>query len=269
MNDERFISCGMYTLSRELKNAWQVLFDRLVAQIDRAAGLSRELVFDASESMLRDRRLFIGHTCGYPLMTRLQDALEPICVPIFDVPGTSGKLYCSQIVVPADSVIDSLDECRGKIVAVNNADSNSGMNLLRHALAELGAEAPFFSEVLVTGGHAQSLESVAANRAQLAAIDCVSYQLIADRDPALIGAVRVIGHSAHTCGLPFVVPRDRYSTQQRDDLVAALNHALADTPIDVTQKLHLARFEPVTFDDYRAIVELERFAIDAGYPLLK
>ena len=269
MNENRFISCGMYTPNQDLKHAWQVFFDRFVPLVDRAGGVARELVFDGGEAVLRDRRLFIGHTCGYPLMTRLRDALVPICVPTFDVPGATGRLYCSQIVVPADSAIDSLDACRDRIVAVNTADSNSGMNLLRHALAEIGAKAPFFSEVLVTGSHALSLEAVAANRAQLAAIDCVSYQLIADREPALVAGLRVLGQSAQTCGLPFVVPRDLFTAEQHGDLVAALNQALQDTSVEVRRKLHLMRFEPVTLEAYRSIIELEKFAVEKGYPLLK
>ncbi|NCF35582.1 MAG: PhnD/SsuA/transferrin family substrate-binding protein [Gammaproteobacteria bacterium] len=265
MNADRFIACGMYTPNRDTRNAWQAVFDRFISLIDTGSGLRRELVFDGNEAMLRDRDLLIGHTCGYPLMTQLQDALTPFCVPCFDVPGASGKYYSSQFVVPADSAIESLQQCRGKIVAINGRDSNSGMNVLRHALAKLGARPHYFAETRITGGHHASIETVATNQAQLAAIDCVSYQLIADQDPDLIAAVRVIGQSEPTCGLPLVMPTAGYSRQLKETWVAALNQGLAGVPSTARKTLHLDRFESVELNDYRSIVELEKFAHKAGY----
>ena len=265
MDADRFIACGMYTPNRDTRNAWQAVFDQFIPLIDPGSRLRRELVFDGSEAVLRDRDLLIGHTCGYPLMTQLQDALTPLCVPCFDLPGASGKYYTSQFIVPADSAIESLQQCRGKIVAINGRDSNSGMNVLRHALAELGARPHYFAATRITGGHHASIEAVAANQAQLAAIDCVSYQLIADQDPDLIAAVRIIGQSERTCGLPLVMPAAGYSRELKETWVAALNQGLAGVPSAVRKTLHLDRFESVALNDYRSIVELENFAFESGY----
>ena len=268
MNASRFIACGMYAPDDAVKSAWQVLFNYFYPLVDTSGELQRHIVFGSDESVLRDRNLFIGHTCGYPLMTQLQAALLPVCVPCFDVAGAAGKLYSSPIIVPADSDIEAIEQCRGKIVAINSIHSNSGMNVLRHALAKLGAVPGFFSEVLMSGEHQASLEAVAANRAQLAAIDCVTFQLIADRDPDLVSAVRIIGYSEQTCGLPFVMPRNQYSKQQCESIVSALNLALANATAEVKRMLHLDRFEAVTMDDYQSILELEKFALDAGYAQL-
>lgn len=268
MNTSRFIACGMYALNDDTKHAWQAVFDRFFPLVDLDEPFERQLRFGFDESVLRDPGLLIGHTCGYPLMTRLQDALRPFCLPCFDVPGVTGKRYCSQFIVPAGSAIETLQQCRGKIVAINNRNSNSGMNVLRYALAKLGAMPGFFSEVLMTGSHLASAEAVASNRAQLAAIDSVSYQLIADQNPDLISALRVIDYSEQTCGLPFVVPASQYSRQACANFAIALNQALAQLPVELRKKLHLARFESVGLDDYQSILELEKFAIEAGYPEL-
>jgi len=268
MNASRFIACGMYAPNDDIKNAWQTLFDRFYPLVDLDNGEAQQLVFGTDESLLRDPGLQIGHTCGYPLMTQLQDTLMPVCLPCFDVKGAAGKLYSSQFIVPTGSSIESLQQCRDKIVAINNRNSNSGMNVLRYALAKLGAAPGYFSEVLMSGSHQASLEAVAANRAQLAAIDCVTYQLIADQNPALMSAVRVIGFSEQTCGLPFVVPRSQYSQQLGDSYVTALNQALATVSADVRNKLHLDHFESVGLEDYQSILDLENFAIEAGYAKL-
>jgi len=258
----------MYTLSPQLKQAWQQLFDRFIPLLGSECAVDREIVFDADEALLRDPRLLIGHTCGYPLMTRLGDALVPFCVPVFDAPGTDGRLYRSRFIVPADSPIEHLRQCRGLVLAINNRNSNSNINMLHHALARLDARPDFFSEVLLTGGHLQSLEAVADNRAQLAAIDCVSFQLIAELYPQRAAAVRVIGDSEPTCGLPLVTPLDRHSPSRTVDWVAALNQARAELPPEEARILHLLRFEAVAGSHYRSILELENFAIEYGYPEL-
>jgi len=265
MNAARFIACGMYAPNQETRNAWQAVFDQIIPLLDTDISLRHELVFDGSEAVLRDRDLLIGHTCGYPLMMQLQDALMPICAPCFDVPGARGKYYTSQFIVPAESAIESLQQCRGKIVALNGKNSNSGMNVLRHALAKLGARAHYFAESLITGGHHASIEAVATNQAQLAAIDCVTYQLLADQDPGLISAVRVIGQSEQTCGLPLVVPVERFSQQGKEAWLDALNQGLSRAPTATRKTLHLERFESVELGDYQSIPELEKFALEAGY----
>lgn len=268
MTADRFIACGMYAPNDDVRSAWQAIFDQFSRLVDVDGRLRRQLVFDTAETVLRDRDLLIGHTCGYPLMTQFRDALVPLCVPCFDVPGACGKHYTSQFIVPAQSTIESLQQCRGKIVAINGSNSNSGMNVLRHALAKQGARPHYFVSTYFSGSHLASIEAVAANQAQLAAVDSVTYQLIADQNPGLISAVRSIGQSEETCGLPLVIPESSFSRQIQTTWVECLNQALAQVPREVREILHLDRFESVDLDDYQSILEFENFAIEAGYPEL-
>lgn len=258
----------MYAFSEELAEAWQQLFACFDGVLDAGGQQKIELRLDSSQSLLRDPGLFFGHTCGYPLMKHLKERVTPFCVPVFDVPGTSGKLYSSRFIVAAGSTIEGLDECRGKVAAINATDSNSGVNLLRYAIARLKPGTTFFSGVIETGSHLHSLEAVAEGAADVAAIDCVSYQFIQDQWPALVEQVRSIGFSVKTCGLPFVLPQPVTSDVDPGLLVDNLNRALAHAPDTVRSRLHLLGFEPVTLEDYQAIVDLETFAIEAGYPAL-
>ena len=258
----------MYAFTDELRHAWQTLFNEFMASLDDRDQLENELVFDTAEQVLRDPALFIGHTCGYPLMSRLRDALTPFCVPVFDIEGTDGKLYSSRIIVAADSNIENLDECAGRIVAVNHNDSNSGMNVLRHAVAGLNPATPFFASVLDSGGHLQSLTAVAEKRADVAAIDCVSFRLIADKWPELISRIRVIADSVKTSGLPFVMPNTRLTTLDSGQITAALNTALDWVDPQVKERLHLSHFASVDFDDYQSILDVESYAINSDYPRL-
>lgn len=263
---ERIITCGMYSFTDELKLAWQQLFDVLTGLIDADSDLKISVRFDSDQSLLYDPSLLLGHTCGYPLMTHLQDRVSPFCAPVFDVPGSEGKLYSSRFIVAANSGIASLADCRGKVAAINAPDSNSGMNVLRYAISSLDPAGRFFSRVISTGGHLPSLEAVANRQADIAAIDCVSYQLIEDCRPELVKQVHSIGFSVKTCGLPFVIPGS--SGADTEMLIDNLNQALALAPGTVRERLHLLGFEPVALDDYQGIIDIETRAVDSGYPLL-
>ena len=267
--NKRFIACGMYAFNHELQHAWRVLYDRFRLLHDDGDQLDKDLVFDTGESVLRDPGLFIGHTCGYPLLKHLHDSVTPFCVPVFDVSGCEGKAYSSRFIVATDSAINSLADSSGRTVAINSIDSNSGMNVLRHAIAKLDPEVPFFAAVINSGGHLQSLTAVAEKRADIAAIDCVSFQFIEDRWPELTARVRKIGDSVKTCGLPLVTPNAILPSINTRQIIATLNKALKQVNPQLRQQLHLNHFESVNLDDYKGILELESFAKNAGYHELK
>ena len=261
---KQFVACGMYAFTAEQQHAWRQLFDQFFAR----CGESADLKFEHGSLVLEKPGLWFGHTCGYPLIAYQYETLSPFCVPLFDVPGTEGPLYSSRFIVTADALIDTLEQCRGRVAAINNPDSNSGMNLLRRAVAELQSDGSYFAGVKMTGGHLNSFEAVARGLADVAAIDCVSYQLIVDWKPEVAQRVRVIGESVKTTGLPFVMPHARLAATDVDGLIASLNQALDACPDEVRSRLHLAGFEKVTLGDYQNVIDAEQFAIERGYPKL-
>lgn len=262
---DRFIACGMYAFTGPQQSAWRQLFDRFL-DISGADPAQVTLSFEHDPALLRQPGLWLGHTCGYPLMTRLRGHVIPFCVPLFDVPGTEGRMYSSRIIVGIDADIESLEDCRGRVCVMNNSDSNSGMNVLRHALADMAGGQPVFSRVITSGGHLASLAAVADGSADIAAIDCVSYQLIADSQPGLVDRVRIIGDTVKTCGLPLVVAKSTYAEVDTGAISEQLNQALASTDDIVNKTLHLTGFAGVTLDDYASILRVEQYAVERGYP---
>ena len=109
---------------------------------------------------------------------------------------------------------------------------------------------------------------MASGEAAIAAIDCVSYQLVGDARPQLVERVRVIGNSVKTCGLPFVMPRAHLSGTDTRELTGLLGQALASSPAEVAATLHLTGFAEVHMGDYQDIVEVEQYAVELGYPEL-
>ncbi len=262
---KHFITCGMYAFTDKLRNAWQSLFCEFMLMYKSGDHIEPIIRFETDFDLLRNPAMFLGHTCGYPLMRFLRSDCYPVCVPLFDVDGCEGKFYSSHIVVSADSEIDKLSECQNGIVAINDQDSNSGMNVLRHAIASLGNPPPFFSGVIVSGSHLNSLTSVANGETDVAAIDSVSFALIKDEWPELIGRVKTIGYSEVSCGLPLVIPASERENLDPQGITQALNQALSRLSDSHRDTLHLAGFEDVALDDYQSIIDLETYAAQTGY----
>jgi len=265
-----FITCGMYAFTDELRLAWQVFF-----------ALFNDLVDDTLDSMIRfktdsntlcDDDLFIGHTCGYPLMKNLKNKLSPFCVPVFDAPGCYGLYNTSLFITSINNEIQSLSDGYQKVAAFNGRDSNSGMNVFRHAVAPLAQEKgrgqAFFSLLVESGSHKQSLIEVAEGRADVCAIDSVSFALIADAWPALASKIRTIGYSVKTCGLPFVIPKLRLKITDPKRLTHQLNKALSRLPAQHRQSLRLVKFLDIELSKYQSILDLEQQSIEMSYPSL-
>ena len=263
-----FVACGMYAFTADLRDAWQQLFEHFFHLINPAFELDRVLKFESGQTVLNDPALWFGQACGYPLMTRLRDTLTPISVPVFDIHGCDHTSYSSLLIVPVDSKITTLQQCQGLRAVINTSDSNSGMNVLRHAVAAFNRQGTFFSRIKISGSHLKSLTEVANQRADIAAIDCVSYRFIEDSWPELAARVRSIGFSAKTCGLPFVMPNPGVGNNNLDGITENLNQALSLLADKHKGRLHLQAFEKVDIDEYQGVLDLEISAREAGYPVL-
>ncbi len=212
--------------------------------------------------------MLLSQTCGYPMMTELAGRVRFVSTPLYRTPFAKGEGYSSAIIVNATSTSTRVDELRGGIVGVNAWNSNSGMNLLRAALAPLARRERFFSAVRITGSHQESLAAVAAGEVDVAAIDGVTMALTARHRPDLVRGVRVIATTPEAPGLPLITRVDA-----SDETVALLRAALDSLTGDPT--LHHARdaiglegFVHTGLERYDRILDLERQASDLGYEVL-
>lgn len=263
----RVASFGMYDmpfLAAANDALWSAMARRL-----RAAGsadvpdrLDRERPL---RTIWRDPGLLLGQTCGWPLVTELGEAVTVVGAPVFDLPGCEGATHRSLIVVASACNAASLEDLRGARVAINGPDSNTGMNLLRAAVAPLAHGAPFFSKVVVTGAHLASIAAVARGTADVAAIDCVTFGLAARHQPALVRAVKAIGATPPGPALPFIT-RAGASAEEVALLRAALASALTDPEAaDAVAALRLTAIVPASAADYAVLTAYARDAAAASY----
>jgi ABC-type phosphate/phosphonate transport system substrate-binding protein len=291
MGADRLASLPMYDFP-ELRAAhdefWGALAGRLSAAglKDVPRSLTRGVSLD--EAWGNDRLLF-GQGCEYPLAKAFGDRVRVVAHPVYSAVGCEGSRYRSAVIVRAasgdtaaggrgtalasrgDADVDSavaLAGLRGRRCVVNELDSNSGMNLLRAAVAPLAERGRFFGSVVVSGSHLCSVEMVASGEADVASIDCVSFAHFQRLYPSLVSKVRVLSWTTSSPSLPHIT-----AGSAGDATVQALRAALADVFDDtglahVRERLLLRGVDLEPTPGFGEVLALERQAADAGYPVL-
>lgn len=221
------------------------------------------------EAIWRAPDLLFAQTCGYPLVSDPELALRVIGVPVYDAPGCGGGAHVSHIVVRDDDPAVTLDGFRGRRAAINAPGSNSGYNLFRATVAPLARDGRFFGAVIETGSHRGSVDAVRAGRADIAAIDAVTFAALCRYEPEATAGLRILANTAPSPTLPFVTARSTDGAT-----VAALRIALAEAVGDpalaeVRAALFLAGVLPGGADRYDRVLALESDAVAAGYPVLR
>jgi ABC-type phosphate/phosphonate transport system substrate-binding protein len=212
--------------------------------------------------------LLLAQTCGFPYVKRLRDTVQLVATPVYDLPGCDGPSMRSFIIVRKDSPAKALADLRGLTAAINDLGSNSGTNLFRAAIAPLAENGRFFSRVIETGGHLLSIDAVIAGKADVAAIDCITFGNAKRFDPERVAGVRILTETVAGPGLPFITGLETSAKE-----LTLLRQILADIAsepalADVRDTLSLRRFELLGDADYEPLAELERQAIALGYPII-
>lgn len=145
--------------------------------------------------------LVLSQTCGYPYRSRLHGQVTLVGTPDFAVEGCPPGYYRSLFVVRAGDGRETLAAFNGARLAYNDALSQSGWAAPQTHAAQAGLR---LAPGPCTGGHRLSARAVAEGRADLAALDAVTWRLIGVHDPALAGALRVIAATDPTPGLPYI-----------------------------------------------------------------
>jgi ABC-type phosphate/phosphonate transport system substrate-binding protein len=266
-----FASLGMYDLP-ELAEAtdawWRGLGRHFAAQGFRDIPDTLNRQGDPVER-LKAPGLIFAQTCGFPLTHRLKEHVQLLATPRYAVPGCAGATYVSWILVRADDPAKAPADLRGYRVAYNDDGSQSGYNTLRALIAPLAQGRKFFGAAIESGAHRASLALVKAGKADVAALDCVTFALIARHAPREVEGIRVLSASATAPGLPYVTAATT-SAPEVQRLQAGIVAAFADPALtEIRAALGLDGCEILPRSAYDVIPAMERAAIDAGYPKLE
>lgn len=204
---------------------WALIRDHLATQsCEVPAALLRGP--DAYWPAWQSPDLILSQTCGYPYRARLHGKVTLVGTPDFGVEGCPPGYYRSLFIARKDDPRQTLRDFSGATFTYNEAMSQSGWAApISHAQTiglDLRIGAP-------SGGHALSAQVVAEGRADLAAVDAVTWRLIQRNAPKIADCLRVVDATPPSPGLPYITATHRDPVPLRAAIVAAI---AALTPTD-------------------------------------
>lgn len=260
---EHYAELRMYVAPEQIEHANQHWLARILERLNL-----RRLSADPLDlpGLWLAPELLVTQTCGYPLMTQLRGQVRVIGRPRYELPHSSNGEHCSLLLTRDDNPRIRLAQFYNSRGVINGHDSNSGMNLLRQRLAPLQRDARFFASVAISGAHRESLRWLREDRADLAAIDSVTYDYLARFAPEEVAGLRIVTRSAPSPTLPYIGPLG-LSDVQAEQIREAMNQALQDLPL-VVDTLGVQAVLPASEDDYQVLLDYERQAASVGYTVL-
>ncbi len=185
--------------------------------------------------------------CNLPYRAQFRGKVTLIGAGDYALAGVAPGYYHSVFVVRADDPAASLAEASAYPMAINEPLSNSGWGMPQQYALSQGLS---LNAVLRTGAHRESLRAVVEGRADLAALDGITWLNMQRWEP-LAARAKVIGHTHATPGMTFV-------TAARQDPVpyfAAISDAIASLETADRELLNL-----------RGIIALPDAAYDIPLP---
>lgn len=236
------------------------MYDRpeLRSETDRYWALIRaELAtrgIDAPEQLARgdadlmehwqDPGLVLSQTCGFPYRAVLHRRVELVGTPDFGNEGCPPGYYRSILIAKADDRRGSFADFDGARIAYNDGLSQSGWAAPLNEAIRLGLS---LLPGIETGSHRASCRAVAEGRAELAAIDALTWTLISEFED--VSALKVVGTTEPTPALPYITAKG----QEAEAIRAAVSAAIARLdPMD-RARLRLRGIVAIPAADYLAV----------------
>lgn len=189
--------------------------------------------------------LILSQTCGYPFRSRLHGRVAYVGTPDYGVEGCPPGYYRSVFVVRAQDDRAELADFDGAPFAYNEALSQSGWAAPQVHAAQHGVRLP---PAVQTGGHRLSALAVAEGRADIAALDAVTWAMLRTED-RMTDKLRVVGMTDPTPGLPYIAAKGTPV-----DLVhAAVAEAIAGLARNDREILHLKSIVRIPEAAYLAV----------------
>jgi len=254
------------------------VYAQIADYITKKSGLEIEfltgLSYGTVNAMVEDGAVDIAFICGYPY-TLLHDEresspVELLIAPIMESPLYEGKpIYYSYVITHKDSTFSKFLDLKNKRFVYNDKTSNSGYNMPRAKLIEMGETKGFFSEVLQSGSHEESIRWVAEGKADVSTVDSLVFNYMLKTGSKYAAEIKIIDKLG-PAGIPPVVKSINLSDEKASKIKDALLHMHEDPEGQkILKEAFVKKFiaaDDTLFDDVR---RWHKMAVDANFMEIK
>jgi len=171
--------------------------------------------------------------------------------------GNEDIFYYSILIVRKDSAYQTIESLRGKKIALVDPDSTSGALIPRHVFSKQ-AGLPlekYFSQVVYSGAHDQSMLNVSKSRVDAAFISSAALATPVASGKLKSEEFRTLWTSTPIPGNPFVL-RSQLCPDLKRKIIGVFLGQGGNTNKPLMQSLNAIRFVPVSDQDYEILRNL-------------
>lgn len=251
------IAVGGMITPREGYAYYRELLDYIGTELGRPVEYVDAMSYEEINAKLESRELEGAIVCSGPYVDGHDKfGLELIAVP----KAYGGTDYYSYVIVPSQSKATQLDDLRGKLFAFTDPLSNSGKLVPEYILSLRGENSKnFFSKTVFTGSHDKSIQAVADNLVDGAAVDSLIWEYLNRVKPELTGKTRIIRKSE-----PYTIPPFVVHPALDPELKAKLRTILLNVHTKtqgkaLLDKMMIEQFVPISDRAYDSIREMKKW----------
>lgn len=189
--------------------------------------------------------LILAQTCGCPLRTRLYGEVQLVGTPDYGHKDCPAGHYYSVFVARKDSGATALSAFDGRAFAYNDSLSQSGW---AGPLIHMQDAGMLPGSLVATGSHQGSAQAVAEGRADFAALDILSWQMMQEYDD-FAADLMVVDRTPATPGLPYITALGHDPAV----LFNAIADAISVLDEQTLKTLHLKGLVEISMADYLAV----------------
>lgn len=248
---------------------FRYLGDKLDIKVEFISGFSYETINQILDSGMAD----IGFICGLPYVIKkdkVNPSIELLLAPVMKNKKYQGKpVYYSYVIVNKKSKFKKFTDLKKSHFVYNDEISNSGYNMPRAHLIDLGETSGFFTKVSRSGSHEESIRMVARGEADASAVDSLVYDYDLLKNPEHVKNTRII-KVLGPAGIPPVVISVKTPGHIKNKIKSILMDMRNDPDgMKILDDALVDRFVEVSDANYNSIRVMKKKALDFGYPVIR
>lgn len=189
----------------------QAIINHIAQQLDIQITFVNDISYSERHRQFKAGEISGGWICGLPyarMVDTQQAKLDLLGAPVMQKPRYQNQpIYFSDVVVHRESNFYSFADLQGASWAFNEVGSQSGYNITRYHLANLGFTSGYFGQTIPSGAHQASLKMVLDKKVDASAIDSTVLETEMILHPEISRDLRIVERLGPSPMPPWVIAK--------------------------------------------------------------
>ena len=253
------VAVGAMISPKETFIYYQQLIEYIGRKMERPIELVQRNTYGEINRLLGRGEIDLAFICSGPYA----GGKEEYGFDVLATPSVHGScFYRSYLIVNKDSHHQRLEDLRGRVFAFTDPESNTGRLAPTYWLSQMGEEPEkFFSKVIYTYSHDNSILAVGRGLVDGAAVDGLVWEYFGNTNPELTRPTRIIKQS-ELYAIPPVVASGSFPDEQRKQVSQILVSMHLDSEgRRILGALMIDRFVVPPAEWFHSVKEIQKMAV--------